>query len=70
MGDYIDLNQDQEKLTELSRLASTNKKKQMGFTIATVLGVLTTLIIIWAYFRSRRQEKNYKGTERKNHQTE
>ena len=57
LGDYIRYNEDQDKLGKLSRLNVSDRKEQSWLIAASILGIITTLIIVWAYIRSRKQKE-------------
>jgi len=57
LGDYIKYNEDESKLAVLNQLNVSNNKKQSWFIAASILGIITTLIIVWVYTRSRKQKK-------------
>jgi signal transduction histidine kinase len=54
LGDYIKYNDAQENVKRLEMLDNVNHKKQLWFIIATCIGVITFLLLIGFYYRSRK----------------
>ena len=54
LGDYIKYNDDLDKLDKLSIINALNHKKQIWFVLASVVGAITTIALLWVYLKTRR----------------